>query len=143
MFQCKLQWPIFLSQCPWLLGRWPGYHEALPARRGDGKDWKRSPVSLLLHLSSLESASCSAAGILAHLSGLVPGGRVEGKVKQRHLESPFLAGAQGRPAVAEVLFACLPTCLSVPLTERPKRAWALGLQSLGFKLQLLHDRVIR
>lgn len=64
-------------------------------------------------------------------------------MKQRRLESPFLAGARGRPAAAEVLLACLPTCLSVPLAERPKRAWALELQSLGFKLQLLHGCVIR
>lgn len=74
LFQCKLQWHIFLSQCPWLLGRWPGNHEALPARRGDGKDWKRPPVSLLLHSSSLELASYSVAGILAHHPGLIPGG---------------------------------------------------------------------
>lgn len=74
LFQSQLQWPISLSQCPGLLGRRPGYHEALPARRGDGKDRKRSPVSLLLHSSSLESASCSAAGILAPRPGLVPGG---------------------------------------------------------------------
>lgn len=84
----------------WLLSRWLGCQEALPARWGMGgsRGWKRHlGLSSCLHLV-WSRVSHSVAGILAPDCGLLLGCGVEVKVKQHHSESPLLAGAQGPPS---------------------------------------------
>lgn len=68
-------------------------------------------------------ASGSAAGILAPDPGLVTGRPIEVKVKQKHLESPFLAGTQGQPSHSggHSQPVHLPACLRLTLRGRKEQ----------------------
>lgn len=108
---------------PGLLGRWPGYHEALLA----GREKERAREDHLCLCSCFHLvrswASGSAAGILAPDPGLVTGHPIEVKVKQKHLESPFLAGTQGQPShsAGRSQPVHLPACLCLTLRGRKEQ----------------------
>lgn len=143
LFQSQLQWPISLSHSAqgFLAG---GQGTTRPCLQGGEMERTRKDHLCLYFCIRL----VWSRPLVLQQGFWLPALVLFQEVSRRKSEAapfgiPVSGRGPGRPAAAEVLLACLPTCLSVPLAERPKRACALELQSLGFKLQLLHGCVIR